>query len=91
MPFKYYGRRSPGIRKNCRQVACAPHRPAQRGGAADGPALGAPNQPVVKVGDTVKMGQLIGATDAPISAPVHASVSGKVTAVEPRRHMLGDM
>ena len=38
-----------------------------------------------------KMGQLIGATDAPISAPVHASVSGKVVAVEPRRHMLGDM
>ena len=53
--------------------------------------IGAPNRPVVKVGDTVKMGQLIGTSDAPVSAPVHASVSGKVIAVEPRRHMLGDM
>lgn len=53
--------------------------------------IGAPNQPVVKVGDEVKMGQLIGESPAPVSAPVHATVSGKVVAVEPRRHMLGDM
>src|SRR5699024_10676209 len=33
----------------------------------------------------------IGSNDAPVSAPVHSSVSGKVIAVEPRRHMLGDM
>ena len=33
--------------------------------------IGAPNKPVVKVGDTVKMGQLIGSNDAPVSAPVH--------------------
>ncbi len=53
--------------------------------------IGVPNKPQVKVGDTVKMGQLIGYDEAPISAPIHASVSGKVIAVEPRRHMLGDM
>ena len=53
--------------------------------------IGAPDQPTVKVGDTVTVGQVIGTNDAPVSAPVHATVSGTVVAVEPRRHMLGDM
>ncbi len=43
--------------------------------------IGAPCQPTVKVGDEVKIGQLIGDSDAFVSAPIHASVSGKVTAV----------
>ena len=45
--------------------------------------VGAPCKPVVAVGDQVKVGQLIGET-AGLGAPIHASVSGKVTAVEPR-------
>ena len=53
--------------------------------------IGAPNKPLVQVGDYVKMGQKIGENPAPVSAPVHASVSGKVVAVEPRPHPLGDM
>ena len=53
--------------------------------------IGAPDKPIVKVGDYVKMGQKIGENPAPVSAPVHASVSGKVVAVEPRPHPLGDM
>ena len=53
--------------------------------------IGAPNKPLVAVGDYVKMGQKIGENPAPVSAPVHASVSGKVIAVEPRPHPLGDM
>ena len=53
--------------------------------------IGAPAQPLVQVGDYVKMGQKIGDNQAPVSAPVHASVSGKVIAVEPRPHPLGDM
>lgn len=43
--------------------------------------IGAPCEPVVKVGDTVAVGQLIGDTDKYVSAPIHASVSGTVTAV----------
>lgn len=43
--------------------------------------IGAPCEPVVKVGDTVAVGQLIGDSDKYISAPIHASVSGKVTAI----------
>lgn len=46
--------------------------------------LGAPCQPLVKKGDTVKVGQVLGNTDAFVSAPVHSSVSGTVTAVENR-------
>ena len=53
--------------------------------------IGAPNKPLVAKGDYVKMGQKIGENPAPVSAPVHASVSGKVVAVEPRPHPLGDM
>ena len=43
--------------------------------------IGAPCTPVVKVGDTVKVGQLIGNSDQRISAPVHSSVSGTVEAI----------
>ena len=43
--------------------------------------IGAPCEPVVAVGDYVKMGQKIGDSSAPVSAPVHSSVSGKVIAI----------
>jgi electron transport complex protein RnfC len=46
--------------------------------------LGAPCEPMVKVGEIVKKGQKIGEGKAFVSAPAHASISGKVTAVEPR-------
>ena len=47
---------------------------------------GAPANPVVQVGDTVKVGQKIGEAAAFISSPVHSSVSGMVTAIENRGH-----
>jgi electron transport complex protein RnfC len=43
--------------------------------------IGAPCKPVVKVGDTVAVGQVIGDSESPVSAPIHASVSGTVTAI----------
>ena len=45
--------------------------------------IGAPSKPCVSVGDMVKVGQLIAEAGGFVSAPVHASVSGKVTAVGP--------
>ena len=42
---------------------------------------GAPAVCCVKVGQTVNMGQIIGEAQGFISAPVHASVSGKVVAI----------
>ena len=43
--------------------------------------IGAPCESVVKVGDEVAVGQLIGDSDKFVSAPIHASVSGTVTAI----------
>ncbi len=43
--------------------------------------IGAPCTPTVKVGDHVDVGQIIGDSDKFVSAPIHASVSGKVTSV----------
>lgn len=43
--------------------------------------IGAPCTPTVKVGDKVEVGQVIGDSDKFVSAPIHASVSGTVTAV----------
>ena len=48
--------------------------------------LGAPANPIVQVGDHVKVGQKIGEAAGFISAPVHSSVSGTVVAIEPRMH-----
>lgn len=48
--------------------------------------IGAPCEPIVKKGDVVKLGQKIGEPKGFVSAPIHASVSGKVVAVEPRLH-----
>jgi electron transport complex protein RnfC len=50
--------------------------------------IGAPCQPLVKKGDTVTVGQKIG-DNTGLCVPVHASVSGKVLAVEPRPHPNG--
>jgi electron transport complex protein RnfC len=44
--------------------------------------IGAPCKPVVEVGQEVKMGQLIGEAAGFVSANIHASVSGKVKAIE---------
>lgn len=52
--------------------------------------IGKPCTPLVKVGDSVKMGQKIGDGDG-LCVPVHASVSGTVSAVEPRIHPSGQM
>lgn len=46
--------------------------------------IGAPCNPVVEVGQEVKMGQLVGQAAGFVSANIHASVSGKVKAIEKR-------
>ncbi|MEG2372121.1 MAG: electron transport complex subunit RsxC [Hydrogenoanaerobacterium sp.] len=44
--------------------------------------MGGADKPLVKVGDEVKVGQLIADSDAFLSAPIHSSVSGTVTGFE---------
>ena len=51
--------------------------------------IGAPCKPLVAVGDHVKVGQRIGEPGGFVSAPIHASVSGTVKAVEPRPYSMG--
>lgn len=63
------------------------HMPAERMPVPDRVVLpmsqhiGVPCTPVVKVGDIVSVGQIVGDSDKYVSAPIHASISGKVTAV----------
>ena len=45
---------------------------------------GAPCKPLVKPGERVCLGQKIGEADGFVSAAVHAPVSGKVKAIQPR-------
>ena len=52
--------------------------------------VGAPCTPLVQVGDRVLEGQKVGDGEG-LCVPVHASVSGKVVAVEPRIHNSGNM
>ena len=52
--------------------------------------VGDPAQPIVEIGEHVLKGQLIAVSDGSLGAPVHASSSGHVVAIEPwpvsRRH-----
>lgn len=52
--------------------------------------IGAPAQPIVAKGDRVLVGQKIAESGGFVSAPVYASVSGTVKAIEPRRVVTGD-
>ena len=45
--------------------------------------IGAPAEPVVKVGDSVFVGTKIGEAQGFVSSPVHSSVSGTVKKIEP--------
>ena len=52
--------------------------------------IGAPATAIVNKGDRVLVGQKIAESSAFVSAPIYASVSGVVKAVEPRRVVTGD-
>ena len=45
---------------------------------------GAPNEPLVAVGDSVARGQKIAAGNSPMAVPVHASIAGTVKKIESR-------
>lgn len=53
--------------------------------------VGKPAKILVKVGDYVKMGQLIAEADGYVSANIHSSVSGNVIAIKPHIHPNGNM
>ena len=53
--------------------------------------IGAPASPIVAVGDHVLTGQKIAEASGFVSAPIYATVSGTVKAIEPRRLATGGM
>ncbi len=53
--------------------------------------IGAPTEPLVQVGQSVLMGEKIADKPDGLCAPIHATVSGKVVAIEPRPHPNGMM
>jgi electron transport complex protein RnfC len=52
--------------------------------------IGAPAKPIVEKGDKVLTGQKIAEAGGFVSAPIYATVSGTVKAIEPRRVVTGD-
>lgn len=52
--------------------------------------IGAPAVPIVAKGDKVLAGQKIAEAGGYVSAPIYATVSGTVKAIEPRRVVVGD-
>ena len=92
MSFHFYGGVHPDDKKSLtNQAAVTALPPPEQLVVPMSLHIGAPCQPTVAVGDTVKMGQKIGDSGAPVSAPIHAPVSGKVIAIEPRLHANGTM
>lgn len=90
MPFKFFGGIHPNDKKGpANKAAVISLSPPPQVIIPMSLHIGAPCQPVVAVGDEVKMGQKIGDSGAPVSAPIHASVSGKVVAIEPRPNCNG--
>jgi electron transport complex protein RnfC len=53
--------------------------------------IGAPCETLVKVGDEVLMGQIIADSTAPVSSPIHASISGTVTEIGLKPHPNGSL
>jgi len=53
--------------------------------------IGAPSQPLVSAGEEVVPGQKIAEAKGKVSVPLHASIGGKVAAVEKRPHPGGKM
>ena len=90
MKQSFYGGVHPNDRKGAtREKAVAPLSAAPKQVViAMSMHVGAPCKPVVAKGDYVTVGQKIGEI-AGLGAPIHASVSGTVTAVEPRPHTGG--
>ncbi|MHC4414695.1 MAG: electron transport complex subunit RsxC [Planctomycetota bacterium] len=52
---------------------------------------GAPCRPVVSVGASVTRGQIIAAPGGFVSTTLHSPVTGRVTAIGPRRHPTGEL
>lgn len=77
-PFRTYGGAKVPHRKNTKEAESVIMPSPQTVTIPMQQHIGAPCKPVVKVGDEVYVGTVIGDSEAFVCAPVHSSVSGKV-------------
>ena len=80
MAFSLHGVHVPH-RKNTAKLAAVPMPAPKTVTIPMSMHIGAPAKPVVKAGDLVKVGTLIAEAGGFVSAPIYASVSGKVTKI----------
>ncbi len=80
-PFRTHGGVKAPHRKNTSQMASVSMPPPAQVTLPMSQHIGPPCTPVVKVGDEVLVGQKIGECSGFLCAPIHASVSGKVSAI----------
>ncbi len=81
MAFSLHGVKLPH-RKNTADMAAVRMTPPKSVNILMTMHIGKPATPIVKTGDHVDVGTLIGAPDGKISAPVHSSVSGTVKGID---------
>lgn len=81
-PFKTHGGADVPHTKNTAQMESVLMPPPAQVVLSMQQHVGAPCTPLVNVGDAVLVGQKIADSSALISAPIHASVSGKVSAIK---------
>ena len=81
----------PGKKELSAHKAIVPAGPTKRVVIPFSQHLGAPSTPLVSINETVKKGQKIGEPGGFVSAPVHASVSGKVVAIGEFPNVMGRM
>lgn len=85
MAFTFKGGIHPDPRKNTRKTPVVQITPPASVHIPMSMHIGVPCTPCVKVGDIVDKGQVIGTIpEDRLGCPVHASISGKVTAIEER-------
>lgn len=81
-PFKTHGGADVPHRKNTAQMESAVLPPPAEVLLPMQQHVGAPCTPTVKKGDTVLVGQKVADSSAFVSAPIHASISGKVAGIQ---------
>ena len=80
--FKFLGNTKVPHRKNTADLQPVRMTPPNEVLLLTAQHIGAPATPVVKVGDEVKVGQLVAEASGFVSSPIYSSVSGKVTKID---------
>ena len=80
--FKFLGNTKVPHHKNTAEMPAITMTPPKEVLIPTSQHIGAPATPIVKVGDEVKVGQLIAEASGYVSSPIYASVSGKISKIE---------